>query len=401
MQSLISAFLGRLRAAVSYLWGYMGSVSAVALVLGVMAMGVHYTMEPQVLEMQRLRCYAGLRNEAGPEPPSGILPLGDALADALPVPHVRIAHNEDGQPLTVQHISAEGKIKPFPGSRVAEQRVEYDEAGRVLRKRNLDAAGRPVADAAGVATREFGYTPAGQLERTAFFDAAGQGVVPHMPGYAEQLCTYDSVGRPLMVRHLDATGRPIVNALGEETLEYEYDDAHGVCTRRNRVNGAVADNIHGVAIERTEATADGSARRCIWMNAAGEPVLNPAEDAVAVLEEHSAAPGLHRRLFCGGDGLQRRSTRPTAEHLQRHDSAGHVEWECYNAADGLPSVHPGLGYAERVCEYSPEGRLQREHFWDAAGNPARRYRCDHTHTDHGRYVLSLYTDGSSEIRPFE
>lgn len=382
-----------------YVWSWLGSAAAVALMLGVMAMGVHHTLSPGREEGARLQCFAGVRNAAGAEPPQGVTPLGTSLPHALPLPHVRLEYDAQGRVSRVLHLDAAGHLSRFPGSRVAEQRVEYDAEGHLVCKRNFNRDGQPVADASGVAVREFSYDGAGRLVRTAFFNASGAGVVPRMPGFAEQLIEYDAQGRLLCVSFRDAKGHLLPNAEGEERVEYDYDDEHGLCERRNLVNGVLADNSCGFAIERTERTRDGRLTRRLWLNAAGEAVMNPAVGAVALLEEQTASPGVLRTRLCGADGVMQREQRPAAEHLQRCDARGLPEWECFNAADGLPTEHPAYGYAERVCEYSPAGHLQREYFWDASGNPTSCYRKDYELTEEGEYVLSLYTDGSSELVP--
>lgn len=387
------------RRLIDYVWAYLGSAAAVALLLGVTAMGVRYVALPGMQGAEHLRCYAGVRNVAGAEPPQGITPLGTPLSDALPLPHVRVEYDAAGRVCRVSHRDAAGRLSRFPGSRVAEQRVSYDAAGHLISKSNFDTDGKPTADVSGVARRCYDYDENGRLVRTAFFNAADKGVVPRMPGYAEQVISYDEQGRPLLVRYRDAKGHPIVNAEGEETVEYIYDDVHGICTRCNRVQGVAADNAAGFATERTESTQDGRMTRRVWMNAAGEPVLNPAVGAVALLEEQTASPGVQRTRLCSQDGVMCSRERAAAERLQRCDAAGRTEWECFNAADGMPSEHPALGYAERVCEYSPAGRLSREYFWDAAGNPTSCYRKDYARTREGEYVLSLFTDGSSELIP--
>lgn len=399
MSPFLSACAVSARRLFEYVWGWLGSAAAVALMLGVIAMGVHHVIEPMAGDNARLRCYAGVRNAAGAEPPQGIMPLSAGMADALPLPHVRVEYDGEGRVCRVLHLDAAGRLTRFPGSRVAEQRVEYDAAGHLVRKRNYNRDGQPVADASGVAVREFSYDAEGRLIRTAFLNASGSGIVPRMPGYAEQRISYDAQGRPLMVRHLDAKGHPICNAEGEETVEYSYDDEHGFSVRRNTVAGETADNGAGFAVERTERTRDGRLTRRVWMNAAGDAVRNPAVGAAAMLEEQTAAPGVQRTRLCAQDGTLRQQERTAAERLQRCDAAGKPEWECFNAADGLPTEHPAYGYAERVCEYSPAGHLRREYFWDASGRPTLCYRKDYTLTDDGEFVLSLFTDGSTELRP--
>ena len=211
---------GVCRCLFEYVWSWLGSAAAVALMLGVLAMGVHHVSTPNADDVPHLRCFAGVRNAAGAEPPQGITPLGTALTDALPLPHVRVEYDTEGRVCRVLHLDAAGRVSRFPGSCVAEQRVEYDAAGRLVCKRNFNRDGQAVADASGVARREFEYDAEGRLVRTAFFNASGREVVPRMPGYAEQKIEYDTQGRPLSVRHFDAKGHPLANAEGEETVEY-------------------------------------------------------------------------------------------------------------------------------------------------------------------------------------
>ena len=74
-----------------------------------------------------------------------------------------------------------------------------------------------------------------------------------------------------------------------------------------------------------------------------------------------------------------------------------MEWECFSGADGLPVNHPALGYAERVCEYALDGALNREFFWDAAGNPAAL----HERRIVGDFGLNLHADGSTSVLPMK
>ena len=126
MHPVLHDTLRRLQRLFEYSWAYLGSVSAVALMLGVMSMGVSYIVTPQTLELQRLRCYVGVYNSAAAEPPRGLLPLSNAPADALPLAHVRIEYDRNGLPQRMMHLDASGQLSRFPGSRIAEQRVEYD-----------------------------------------------------------------------------------------------------------------------------------------------------------------------------------------------------------------------------------------------------------------------------------
>ena len=83
----------------------------------------------------------------------------------------------------------------------------------------------------------------------------------------------------------------------------------------------------------------------------------------------------------------------------RCNEDGQVEWECFSGVDGLPVNDPRCGYAERVCMYSPQGELQREYFWDAAGKPAAVAELRHENTPHGRFTLQIHRDGATTVQP--
>ncbi len=220
-----------------------------------------------------------------------------------------------------------------------------------------------------------------------------------MPGYATALTHYDEKGRPLRIEYQDANGKPIVNAAGESSVEFAYDDARGTITRTNRIGGEVADNAHGYAVERRERTQDGSVLRLAWETAEGRPARHPDWAAASVLTEFAADGRVMRERYCGEDGVMLGNGRLLAEKLVRSNADGSLLWECYNAADGLPCMNPDLGYAERLSEYSPDAELTRESFWDERGNPAPCYEKRYIHEGGQSHVLSLHADGSTEWAP--
>ncbi len=367
-----------------------------SLMLGVLGMGVYHLFVKDVGEsyrqLRQARYYSGLYNSAAPEPPHGI--------GALPVPGgdscIHIEYSQEGNPTRVVCVGRDDKVCLLPGSRVAEQRIAYDAAGRVLGKSNFDAEGKPAADAHGVAARSFEYDEAGRLVRTITKDRDGKKVVPRMPGFAEQKITYDSKDRPVEVLHLDGSGQPISNADGEQSVKYEYDDNKRVIMRSNYSNGVLCDDARGIAVERTDSSADGLVVQRRWKNAQGLAVV--ADEAGSVLVEKSPSTRTRRTLRCGSQGTVLQQARCCAEHLLRTDAQGRPEWECFNGADGLPCINPALGYAEHVWEYDDSGNLTHEYFWDAAGNPSPCYEKRYTGQGGNRYVISLFTDGSTELK---
>lgn len=387
----------RIKGGLAFGWQYLGTLAAGSMLVGALGMGVYHSWmgdtEPPML------FYAGVFNSSAAEPPRGIISLGEGHTPP-PLPHVQLHCTAGGQVQRMLHVDATGKKACLPGSSVAEQRLMYNAEGRLYRKENYGVDGQPVADASGVSVRQFEYDSAGRVVCTRLLDAAGHPISPRMPGYAVRTVRYDTQGRPLLVQHFDAEGHLMPDAEGEESVEYLYDDARRLVTRTNRVRGNVADNAHGVAVARMEAAADGHSVLYAWKNAAGEPVVHPVVEAPAVQESQGLAPGILQQRLCGMDGSLYLEGRPMVEHLVRENAQGLPEWECYNAADGLPACNDARGFAERVCQYASDGSLSRELRWDARGNPMPEYERRFIHgTSGARYRLSLHTDGSTAVLP--
>lgn len=384
----------QLRSLLEYSWGYMGTLAAMGLFIGVLGMGI-YHIYTRDAEYQAMRYFSGMVNTADATPPSGL----DEMPSPLPaVPHLRFEYGKGGRLERLVHISAEGRPSAIPGSRVAEQRIEYDAHGRLIRKSNFSATGAPATDASGVHARAFTYDKAGRLVSTEFQDRSGHAVVPRMPGYAVERVQYDELGRPLVVEYLDGKGAPITNSRGERRVVYVYDDEHHSSTRTNYINGVPAENSLGIAREQMVCTQDGRSAMTSWYDAQGNHVHHPDSGACSVLAEKSRDGTLRRERMCDEDGSLCNRKTACAERIVRTTPQGLIEWECYNDSGGMPCVNEALGYAERVCEYGPDGALTKEYFWDAAGNPCSRYEKRYTKSPEGRHELSLLADGSTEVR---
>lgn len=380
-----------------YLWNYTGTLAMLSLLIGVLGMGVYYLVleaEPAAQHDNGLRLYfRGIYNSSTPEPPSGIGVLPKPLGDSC----LQFVYNDAGQLQRVECVGADGNLCLMPGSRVATQVVEYDGVGRVVAKRNYDESGKPSADAHGVSSREFAYDVDGRLISVVTKDADGKKTVPRMPGYAERLTSYDSMNRPIEIRHLDGLGNPITNAEGENNVRFRYDDTNHVTTRTNYENGVRRDNSCGIAVVQTNEDDTGLVHRKKWMSEKGEPIQEQDSGASSVLSVRSLTARTKRSLFLGVDDTPLKHVRCYAEHLLRTDAEGHPVWECFNAADGKLCVNPSLGYAEHVWEYADNGRLRREYFWDADGNPSPCYEKRYIEQGNVGHVLSLHTDGSTRL----
>ena len=379
-----------------YIWSYMGTLSAMVLLLGVLGMGIYHVMQRDVDDVN-VRCYTGLYNTAGPELPTGldeIMPTEQGVNSA----HIRFEYDKKGRLLRLVHLNRHGQLSSLPGSSVAEQRMVYDDQGRVIARRNYGVRGEPVSDASGISAREFEYDGDGRLIARIFRDTHGRKIVPRMPGYAEERIAYDAKGRPLSIRFLDGEGNAVVNARGESEVTFAYDDVHHETVKTNSVNGTTANNNEGFAVQVTRSTNDGLTSQTMWRDAAGAAVSHGDGGAWSVLEESRPSELIRRIRYCGKDGVMVDSARVWSEHLIRSTPQGKVEWECYNGSDGLPCLNHVCGYAERVCEYGSDGQLESEYFWDALGNPSECYAKHHTTTDGRHHVISLLSDGATELR---
>lgn len=393
MESIWREIRRRVLRVLDYVWRYFGTLSAMGMLLGVLGMGLYHALT-HADDAVAVRCFSGMFNPAVAQLPVGLGEVSEAASEAANMPHIRFEYNKKGQLVRLLHLDAAGEISPIPGSKVAEQRMEYDKQGRLTARRNFSALGTPVADSAGVASRVFEYDTAGRLVARRMLGPLGQPVVPRMPGFAEERIAYDAQGRPTDIRYLDGRGNPIVNARGESHVTFAYDDTKQEILRTNLVGGNPADNADGVAREQVCRTADGRSKHTSWRNAAGEVVQHNAREAHSVLVEYMPTESVSRTRRCGENGIMLDSARVWAEHLVRSSPTGAVEWECFNGSDGLPCMNHELGYAERVCTYGADGKLEREYFWDARGNPSECYEKRYS----PGYVLSLHTDGSTEVR---
>ncbi len=381
------------RSILSYTWQYMGTISAMGLFLGVLGMGIYHVLTP-VESALTYKYFNGVFNPAEAQLPRG---LGEIVSGGENGACLVFEYERGGRLKRFFHVDNRGDVSRMSGSKVAEQRMEYDAAGRLVSRPNYVADGKLAPDAAGVAVREFSYNEKGLLTGRAFRDAVGRKIVPRMPGFAEERITYDEEGRPVMIQYLDGEGKEMVNARGESCITFTYDDSRQEMLRTNTVNGMIADNADGVAQERVCYTRNGLTTHTSWKNAAGESVQHSGHGATSVLKESRPDEKLMRTRYCCENGVMREDVRVWAEHLVRSTPHGQVEWECFNAADGLPCDNPACGYAERVCEYAADGSLQREYFWDALGNPAECYEKRHSGEGSAHHVLSLNSDGSTSL----
>lgn len=383
-------------------WVYLGSLAAMSLLVGVLGMGIYHMMTWRE-DRGHVEYFLGAVNTPDESLPVGLTRLPERVADDGELSHIRFEYADDGKLKRLVHVDGSGEVCAMPGSHVAEQRIRYDENGRVACKANYDASGEAAPDAAGIASRHFFYDDRGNCVRTELRDAQGALVCAPLPGYAVVTTRYDERNRPLLTEYWNADLQATVNAVGESRVVYLYDDAAHEMQRRNYVGESLASNRLGYAVEKHTLSDGGRTLSVEWLDAAFQPALNSWAGATAVCSQQAVNGAVTTEFYYSGDDAVQRFKPGCASHLIHRDSEGRPEWESYRNEEGAPQMNAALGYAERHCRYRADGGLASEAFIDADGLPAacaeRRY--PELRSGEMPHVLSLHRDGRTELRPLE
>lgn len=387
------------------IWNYSGTLAALSLLVGVLAMGfVH--MGRGVERDPNVHFFRGIRNTADASAPEGV---GELSPDQVVSTPQYMKFEYDGPRLKrVVAMDQDGGRAAPAGSPVAEQRLKYDE-GRLVRKENYDTQGRLCADSSGVAVRAFDYDDAGRLTKTSFLNAAGHPVAPGVPGYAVEKRAYDDEGRLDSRSFFDTAGKPCVNRAGEQVLRFRYNTLGKVAGCANYIGGEPADNAYGVAEERRSYDERGRLSRVDFYDAAGKPSVSrkPGEGYASSVRRYDSRGNCSAvRYFDDAGRLSAENAMMYAERVRSYDGRGNPVYESYLADENRLCVPPSVGYAERMCNYDHADRLRREYFWDADGRPGRMphaagespcYERRYEYNGDKSSVVSLYADGSTRL----
>ncbi len=377
-----------------FFWNKTGTTSALALMAGGVAMSIFYTHAPQEAA-RHFEAFEGFYNHASSQLPEG---LGEKIApsEQHSRAQVRFEYDDKGRLARVYHVDDTGTPSAIPGSHVAQQTLQYDAKGRLIAKKNSDASGNPVHDAAGVHERRFRYDGQGNLIETSYWDCNLARTAPYTPGYAIERIRYDEQNRPIEKRYLDASERPTHNSHGESLLSISYNKDDKVI--KNYHLGSLRKNNDGYAIERHHYSNNGLTERIDWYDAKGQPAINERVGYASMQIERTADGKQQRVLYLDHEGMQLQHKRALSEHLTKFNDKGQPRWEFFLAHDGLPLHQHPHDYAECAREYDEEDRLHREHFRNAYGELADCYEQRYSYPDGGERILSLYKDGSTATR---
>lgn len=389
------------------LWNYSGTLAALSLFAGVLALGTVHMRRGMTGMEENARFFRGVYHSRDCAVPHGVDEITLDEANSLPC-YVKFIYDGDVLKRIVAMNNA-GIPQATVGVSVAEQRMSYDRDGRLKERNNYDSNGRLCADMFAVTRYLYEYNDRGQLIKISFCDAKGKLTENEAPGYALEERFYDGAGKLLQRVFRGANGLKCVNRDGEQEVRYTYADNGKLEAKQNYIGGCLANNAVGVAEERWSYDHGGRPKRMEYRNAKGETVVCRAADigyAAAAMRYDSRGNCASVRYFDADHNVSDANGMKYAEHVCNYDGYGNPVYECFIDAAGELCVPPAIGYAEKMCNYDTKNRLRREYFWDAEGRPGgmpsskgrgacyeRRYEYD----DRGKTVLSLYTDGSSEL----
>jgi len=262
--------------------------------------------------------------------------------------------------------------RPAPDAEdVVEQRFEYDERGLPTVERSLGRGGIPVRETVRMRWNDAGDLVAQQWEDETLPGPDGRPVVVKSRAFE---C--DEQGRRVLLRNLDAQGRPVAPQ-GFAAIRYTYDDRGQILTKRyegldGRPVDSAGDEFRGVSLVTYEYDAYGFLVGQRLENARGEPVDSPY--AAAVIR-------------------------------WKVDPLGRVLEEREDPVGGTPPVpHPTWpGSMRRSYRYDADGNVVEERAFDARGNPVPAVTGEmvvHREFDRlGRMTAEWYTDAGTPPRP--
>ncbi|MBN1771836.1 MAG: ATP-binding protein [Deltaproteobacteria bacterium] len=260
--------------------------------------------------------------------------------------------------------------RPAPDAEdVVEQRFEYDERGLRTVERSLGRGGVPVRE-----TVRMTWNDAGDLVAQQWVDETIQGTDDEPVVVKSRAFECDERGRRIVLRSLDAEGRPVAPQ-GFATIRYAYDDRGQLLSKRyegldGKPTDSTGDEFRGVSLVTYEYDAYGFMIGQRFENARGKPVDSPYAAAVVrwkvdqmgrVLEEHEAPVG-------GASPVPHPSWPDSVRRQYQYDTDGNVVEE--RAFDGTGNPVPAVtGELVVHREFDHLGRMTAEWYTDAATPP--------------------------------
>lgn len=290
----------------------------------------------------------------------------------------RRAFERDGHGWVTSEVETGPGGKPIGA--VAKTVIERDARGLQTVTRFLDASGKPVENANGIAAFERSYDDRGRAVRERFFGVSG---APQeaKSGNAGVDRTYDPYGRVVSETWVGADGAPKTTHNGWATKRTTYDALGFVIEIRYLdPKGTPVAMTNGIAGEKFERTRFGAILSYRTFGVEGEPIPVPGKPYFGWRAEFDDRGNAVKTVFLDAN---RRRMPGFLVAINTYDADDSLAEQRFVNIDDQPSVNvEGISIVR--YDNDERGRPLRGRYFDQAGQPATtRYGAAETRWTYG------------------
>lgn len=240
--------------------------------------------------------------------------------------------SDDG---SVRWLDSVGRPRPDDESSVSGAEQSFDEQGRVIELRYVDATGAPATRTNGVSTVRYAYGDNGLAEDESYFNRDGTPQT-NKQGIHRTQTVFDSRGLELTRQHLDVAGAPRPDKEGVQLIRDTYDVHGNLVEESHHDEQGKLHLTEDIAICRIKRDAWGQEVEMSFFDDEGKPVI-------------SSFNYVTRRRVLNAKGLP-------------------IEWSFFDA-DGKPALVRGQAHSIRRRVLNSRDRSIQESSFDTDGSP--------------------------------
>lgn len=248
----------------------------------------------------------------------------------------------------------------------------YGPQGEVVSIASIDVEGKTYADRTGIAELRKIYDPNGEIARIEWRDIQGK-LAPNPIGVAVTAFTYDRYGNWRRIAFFSTKGRPVIaKNVGAHVRVMEFNDRTNSATLRYlAVDGKpMVDEEAGAAVARV--TLDGKSRQveARFFDSHGTPVLNKTNGVWKLKTTYDPQGNPANFSFFGIDGkpIVDRYYGVAELHLRYDKNGFPVRTEAFGVDHRL-TISKALGAARVLSKFDQNGRMLRLTCFDADEKP--------------------------------
>jgi YD repeat-containing protein len=273
-------------------------------------------------------------------------------------------------------------------------RNSYDAAGNLVEAAYFDGDGKPRTDASGFARVRYRFDgDANEIEES-YFDEIGR-PTPDQNGVYRYAKVWDGRGNYTQERYLDAAGKPVLSRYGVAG-EHDHYDARNFLVRREFIDaeGRITRDSEGVAIYELDYNDRGAVTEERRLDPEGHLATSNLNFAIARYE-YDADGRLVLAKFFDPQGLPA-NTKYGAAIGNDYNRRGDIMSFKFFDADGKPFVREDRGYAQVLIQRDESGVAVSSTFLDASLQPRRGPRqhafTQRKHDDFGQVTEVRFLD---------